>query len=264
MNKIQDIGATTSYLTSNTTIPKSSSTNYKFTELNVSGDKFWLKDYAYLAKYSSSGGFEPLPAVSGPCGTICRGGYTLYKIVYFMFNNSTNNSYCLNPTFKNENTFYTINPNILLGNTVNPSVYYYNEDFSVVPPANDKEIGFMPAVVSANSSIIQPKSIGYVRYAYPFDPVGCYPGYRLANMEDIKDKTNPIFIYPNPAQNKLFVGGVNIETSASTTIYDVQGKSTNYKIINNEIDISELTNGIYFLSLENEGILFHQKFVIQK
>jgi hypothetical protein len=83
-------------------------------------------------------------------------------------------------------------------------------------------------------------------------------------MEDIKDKTNPIFIYPNPAQNKLFVGGVNIETSASTTIYDVQGKSTNYKIINNEIDISELTNGIYFLSLENEGILFHQKFVIQK
>ena len=264
MNKIQDIGATTSYLTSNTTIPKSSSTNYKFTELNVSGDKFWLKDYAYLAKYSSSGGFEPLPAVSGPCGTICRGGYTLYKIVYFMFNNSTNNSYCLNPTFKNENTFYTINPNILLGNTVNPSVYYYNEDFSVVPPANDKEIGFMPAVVSANSSIIQPKSIGYVRYAYPFDPVGCYPGYRLANMEDIKDKTNPIFIYPNPAQNKLFVGGVNIETSASTTIYDAQGKAQNYKLINNEIDISNLTNGIYFLSLENEGILFHQKFVIQK
>jgi hypothetical protein len=75
---------------------------------------------------------------------------------------------------------------------------------------------------------------------------------------------NSIFIYPNPTQNKLFVGGLNTELEHLATIFDVQGKTSNYKIIKNELDISNLTNGIYILSLENEGTIFHQKFVIQK
>lgn len=253
---IEDLVGTTSTQTSNISVAKGS--DYKFLDINVSGNKFWLKDYALLAWSDGAGGYTPIQG--GPCGSVCW-QTTLYKVIYFIFNNSTNNSYCINPTFKNTNTAYSVVPNSLTGSTLSPDLYAYLED-----PATGTAKGFLNTPTSTNSNIIPPKSIGYLRYAYSFDPVYCYPGYRIANnFEETTSSTNTsIAIYPNPVQNRLFITGIDVEKIKTVTIYDAQGKISTYPIDNNEIDISDLMNGLYFLSLADEGVVFHQKFVVQK
>ena len=72
-------------------------------------------------------------------------------------------------------------------------------------------------------------------------------------------------IYPNPAKTSLFIKAKNGFNPYSTIIItDVLGKEI-YQInaINAEleIDISKLTNGIYFVKLNNEKGVFTQKFI---
>jgi hypothetical protein len=263
MNKLEGIlddnlyaWETTSTKTSNPLVSKSG--DLKFLDINVSNNKFWLREFGYLTFTNPDGAAQRIAPINYP--PICLSD-VLYKTVYFTFNNSTTNSYCLNPLFKNTSIQYSISPTQLVGNTLSPVAYIYTED-----PTSGISKGFnnTPLIVS-NSSLIPPKSIGYVKYTYSFDPLDCYGGARLANnVTAEKNKNNALSIFPNPSKNKLFISGINFDTPVLTTIFDVQGRAQDYKLINNEIDISDLPNGIYFLSLENEGILFHQKFVIQK
>jgi hypothetical protein len=264
MNAIQDVVGTTSTKTSIMSVPKSDA--LKFLDISVGNNKLWLRDYALLSDFNATQGLGKI-GVPNPCpppSSICDCWVDKYhKDIYFLFNNSTSNNYCLNPIFKNTSTQYSLTPDNLDANTLMPKVYYYKEDFS---NSTDDNLGFLPTLnVVNNSHIIPSNAIGYVKYGYDFDPNGCYFGSRLSNAaEEDKVSINSIFIYPNPTQNKLFVGGLNTELEHLATIFDVQGKASNYQIENNEIDISNLSNGIYFLSLENEGVMFHRKFVIQK
>ena len=61
-----------------------------------------------------------------------------------------------------------------------------------------------------------------------------------------------ISIYPNPAHNTLVVHGINEYESIRFT--DITGKSTTLNVReNNQIDVSQLARGIYFLSIDNHG-----------
>ena len=61
-----------------------------------------------------------------------------------------------------------------------------------------------------------------------------------------------ISIYPNPAHNTLVVHGINEYESIQFT--DITGKSTTLTVReNNQIDVSQLARGIYFLSIDNHG-----------
>ena len=72
-----------------------------------------------------------------------------------------------------------------------------------------------------------------------------------------------ISIYPNPAQNTLVVNGLNENQSIRFT--DVTGKSTMLMVReNNQIDISHLARGIYFLTIDNHGEIFKLgKFILE-
>ncbi len=72
-----------------------------------------------------------------------------------------------------------------------------------------------------------------------------------------------ISVYPNPAQNTLVVSGLNELQSIRFT--DVTGKSTTCKVNeSNQIDVSHLARGIYFLSLESNGeIVKLGKFILE-
>jgi hypothetical protein len=65
--------------------------------------------------------------------------------------------------------------------------------------------------------------------------------------------SNSIRIYPNPANDRLY-----IETQTLTIeIYDVYGRRQNLKNsetqkLRNSIDISELNSGVYFVKIKNE------------
>lgn len=72
-----------------------------------------------------------------------------------------------------------------------------------------------------------------------------------------------ISVYPNPAQNTLIVSGLSELQFIRFT--DVTGKSTTCKVNeSNQIDVSHLARGIYFLSLENNGeIVKLGKFILE-
>ncbi len=62
---------------------------------------------------------------------------------------------------------------------------------------------------------------------------------------DINEEIMNIKIYPNPAKNTLRINGVY----SSATIYDVFGKVVLNSDYQNNIDVAELNNGIYFIHI---------------
>ena len=77
------------------------------------------------------------------------------------------------------------------------------------------------------------------------------------------DKDNSIFIYPNPASSILnFIVKNNI-TISTITINDISGKEI-YKsgnAINNSIDVSNLSSGVYFVTFKSDTSSVTKKFI---
>ena len=79
-----------------------------------------------------------------------------------------------------------------------------------------------------------------------------------------------LIVYPNPVVDKLKIQNTfftkNRKQIRNVKITDVNGQVNNsFKIINGEIDVQQLNNGVYILSTTNEsGIIFHFRFVISK
>ncbi len=86
----------------------------------------------------------------------------------------------------------------------------------------------------------------------------------ITGLEDLR--ANNIKIYPQPAQNKLFIGQPS-KTFGSIIIYDLNGmailqqRSTNDLI---EVNTTALPNGIYFMRLIGENKIYTTRIVIGK
>ncbi|MAO10399.1 MAG: hypothetical protein CMC07_05825 [Flavobacteriaceae bacterium] len=70
-----------------------------------------------------------------------------------------------------------------------------------------------------------------------------------------------VSIYPNPSS-----GILNIETPASVevnsvAVYDVLGKKSNVSLVNGQVNISNLANGVYILSMDTNAGTLTQKIV---
>ena len=78
-----------------------------------------------------------------------------------------------------------------------------------------------------------------------------------------KEHTQNLVIYPNPAINKLFIKSENGELS-KVTISDFQGKvMINTSQTTNEVDVSNLNTGVYFISVKTGESVITQKFIKQ-
>jgi len=92
-------------------------------------------------------------------------------------------------------------------------------------------------------------------------------GLRIAldNTEIIKNKTK-LIIYPNPIEDKTNIKikykedlkNLNIE------IFDISGRKIYFKIINNEIDVSLLKNGIYIIREQIGNTYLSSKFIVKR
>ncbi|MFZ4800210.1 MAG: T9SS type A sorting domain-containing protein [Bacteroidia bacterium] len=87
--------------------------------------------------------------------------------------------------------------------------------------------------------------------------------------EKEKQNTNSaLTVYPNPAQNSIFIGLNNLNTTEENVIslIDVTGKIVLTKKTNNngtiEIDTQNLSNGVYFVQLANATLNIVSKIVI--
>lgn len=80
----------------------------------------------------------------------------------------------------------------------------------------------------------------------------------------IEDQYNQqLIVYPNPAKNILFIEG-NSATNAIYFIYDLLGKQIKTgNTQSNQINLSDLNQGMYFLKMKNEEKVSTVKFVKQ-
>ncbi len=77
------------------------------------------------------------------------------------------------------------------------------------------------------------------------------------------DESNNEFtlgVYPNPASDQLFIA-YTFNGDYSTTISNTLGETILTNNNQSSIDITTLSSGVYFLSIENKGLLFKRKFV---
>jgi|TARA_R100000479_G_scaffold33554_4_gene14343 hypothetical protein len=75
------------------------------------------------------------------------------------------------------------------------------------------------------------------------------------------NQLSQVSIYPNPSS-----GILNIETPASVevnsvAVYDVLGKKSNVSLVNGQVNISNLANGVYILSMDTNAGTLTQKIV---
>ena len=77
------------------------------------------------------------------------------------------------------------------------------------------------------------------------------------------DFDNNVVIYPNPATNVLNFSTPSGDTLSNVAIYDSLGKEIKISnsVLNNKLDISELSNGLYIAKFYHNGKLMVNKFV---
>lgn len=100
-----------------------------------------------------------------------------------------------------------------------------------------------------------------------FSPLTFAGAYESAVALSLSNVNNSEFkIYPNPAQNDLYLANKKGEKIKSIKIYNVAGSrvmDVNINKINPDlkINVSKLTSGMYFISIESEKGVTNKKFI---
>lgn len=76
---------------------------------------------------------------------------------------------------------------------------------------------------------------------------------RIAAPSSFEDIANEMFsLFPNPSNEKLFLANFKLNSNQRYSVLDVAGRKVmESKLEQNEIDVTELSRGIYFLKLNN-------------
>ncbi len=64
------------------------------------------------------------------------------------------------------------------------------------------------------------------------------------------DLESVVAIYPNPASDFVSVNASQDIEVTSVEVYDISGRSTGKEIISDQINLADLTNGVYFINIE--------------
>jgi hypothetical protein len=90
-------------------------------------------------------------------------------------------------------------------------------------------------------------------------------GFKLGATQINESEEFGVLIYPNPADDILFVDLDQLR-EIELTLHDAQGKEVARQLLTalrNQLDISGLRKGVYFLRLEGEGLFKIEKIVKQ-
>lgn len=88
-------------------------------------------------------------------------------------------------------------------------------------------------------------------------------GISLSNEDFVLNETN-IFLYPNPANDVLNYSFSTDVALKSVQVTDISGKiifSNNSDLSSNQINVSDLSSGIYFVTFDSENGAFTKKFI---
>lgn len=97
------------------------------------------------------------------------------------------------------------------------------------------------------------------------DQTFIYFSYSDANLGVNENQLKEVTIYPNPASKTVNIKSINSEIQ-QIEIYNLQGKRV-LKLINfkakNQIDVSNLSKGMYILKAKSDGKMFSKKLIIK-
>jgi len=114
-------------------------------------------------------------------------------------------------------------------------------------------------VKAANSAIFDADSCYTLKIEISSNP------FKIDEQQNAADE-NEIILYPNPASDKLLISGIS--ENATISIYDLEGRKQIVlpQMLNPEIsiDVSSLSNGIYFLEMKSGSGTVIKKFIVQK
>lgn len=89
-----------------------------------------------------------------------------------------------------------------------------------------------------------------------------------SSVNDHMQTNSSIVLYPNPANDKLYLSFKYLDDKSFVSIYDLKGQLVYNKSINQtdkilEIDIKGIPKGLYLLNLSSKSNLFSSKFLKQ-
>ncbi len=173
----------------------------------------------------------------------------------------------------NTQTLGTINPNSgivtqVSANTLSKVGYTINGGSTIDPNTNTYYFNIGTKVIGVSifdGTIVSDPSFIFSDGQY-FDLIrnlqSCYSAYSLrkkpTNVASVNSQKNNIQVYPNPFKNTVSVNGGN-QQIGTVEIYSISGsliKKQNITENGQEIELSELKSGIYFLKIntpENES-----------
>ena len=85
------------------------------------------------------------------------------------------------------------------------------------------------------------------------------------SIKDFSFENSSLVIYPNPSNTSIRISDLSITTEVKISIYNSEGKCVfnNNQFLSSLIDISKLTNGIYFIQVFSEGEYTIGKFIVE-
>jgi len=97
-----------------------------------------------------------------------------------------------------------------------------------------------------------------VQHSYPLCAAGNTHGCAIAGINQIS-KTTQLKIYPNPANNKITIDANDV---INVKLFDVLGKQIT-ATKQNQIDVSNLPEGVYFIQVQTSTSIATQKIIMQ-
>ena len=84
----------------------------------------------------------------------------------------------------------------------------------------------------------------------------------MTGINEINDN-NTILIYPNPATELLYFINEDTQTPITVSVYDMMGRiiMMNKQIQNNQLDIHNLSKGVYIIEVKKEDSVIKRKFI---
>jgi len=204
----------------------------------------WVNNYKYTNTYDANGNWlTNLKEDWTNNAWVNSSKYT------YTYDTNGNELTGLNEDWKNndwKNSFkqtYTYDVN---GNTTLGEYFIWNSTTNIWEQTNDGDIE-----IFTNGNLINGYSAIKVEAQWK--------QFEVSGITLVQSNTS-ITISPNPAKDVLKINGTNAQSSA--VIYTIEGKQIqSINNTNNEIDISQLTKGIYFIKINTGNAVQSLKFI---
>lgn len=211
--------------------------------------------------------------------TICQGGiYTNYG-----FNEDTTGIYSIQIPINSSNINYildlTVNDttaptNLLTNNSANSIQLTWQGNCSIYKVYRfDYLIGIVDDTSFVDANVIEGNNYCYRVKSINGDCESDFSNSAcqlFLDLNNIEKNSSEFILYPNPAKNhvKLFIR--NIYKNINYEIRDIQGNALDKKelkptnsIIEEEIELSNYSKGIYFIKLSNDNFIKTEKLIIE-